>query len=455
MAALALPVILLAAAGVTLAWRPALALPSFAVQTGQPCAACHVGAFGPQLTQYGRDFKLYGYVSAAPGKQAFLPLSVADQLTFTHTQKNQPPGAVFAPRFSTNDNISPLQELSLFYAGAIIPKQLGGFVEVHYEASDSTISLSNMDIRHSQEAHILGEDAVWGVTFNNSPTVQDLWNSSPGWGFPYFSSAVAPTPAANSLLDQTSHNSYGLGVYGLWNDLLYGEFDLYREPAKSTIQALGQPISNISVAEGFSPYWRAALQHSFDKDHHYLQIGTYGLVQNLRPGGDSSTGHTDHYVDTAFDANYQWYADPNDVRAPVLSTHATFIHEAEDLDASSILTGANAHNHLNTFRVDASYAIDATYTPTLQYFTKSGSADASGFWGTGADGNAVVSPDSAGWVVELAYVPWGKPDSPFGNMNGRLILQYTDYTKFNGASRHATDNNTLMLMVHLAFGLPK
>jgi len=39
------------------------AVPSYAVQTGQPCAACHVGAFGPQLRQLGRDFKLYGYVS--------------------------------------------------------------------------------------------------------------------------------------------------------------------------------------------------------------------------------------------------------------------------------------------------------------------------------------------------------------------------------------------------------
>ena len=29
--------------------RPARALPSFAAQTGQPCTACHVGAFGPQL----------------------------------------------------------------------------------------------------------------------------------------------------------------------------------------------------------------------------------------------------------------------------------------------------------------------------------------------------------------------------------------------------------------------
>ena len=38
------------------------AIPAFARQTEQPCVTCHVGAFGPQLTDYGRDFKMNGYV---------------------------------------------------------------------------------------------------------------------------------------------------------------------------------------------------------------------------------------------------------------------------------------------------------------------------------------------------------------------------------------------------------
>src|SRR5580704_5005822 len=43
----------------------AYALPSFARQTGQRCAACHVGGNWPQLTPWGRFFKLAGYT---PGK---------------------------------------------------------------------------------------------------------------------------------------------------------------------------------------------------------------------------------------------------------------------------------------------------------------------------------------------------------------------------------------------------
>src|ERR1039458_8691604 len=77
--------VLLSLTGLMALTRGAEALPSFAVQTGQPCAACHVGAFGPQLTSYGRDFKLYGYINDNTKKHS-LPISVSDLFTFTHTQ---------------------------------------------------------------------------------------------------------------------------------------------------------------------------------------------------------------------------------------------------------------------------------------------------------------------------------------------------------------------------------
>src|SRR6266702_3930555 len=55
---------------------PALAVPSFAIQTGQPCAACHIGAFGPQLTPYGRAFKIGGYTQGGgKGPGANIPLA--------------------------------------------------------------------------------------------------------------------------------------------------------------------------------------------------------------------------------------------------------------------------------------------------------------------------------------------------------------------------------------------
>src|ERR1700755_953184 len=100
--------------------KPAAAVPAFAIQTGQPCAACHVGAFGPQLKPYGRDFKLHGYV-ASDGQNHSLPLAMTTQTSFTHTQASQPGGA--APNFRPNDNAA-IDQLSFYYAGQVT-KEIG------------------------------------------------------------------------------------------------------------------------------------------------------------------------------------------------------------------------------------------------------------------------------------------------------------------------------------------
>ncbi|MEI7464502.1 MAG: cytochrome c1 protein, partial [Burkholderiales bacterium] len=53
---------------------PSHALPSYARQTGQDCASCHVGSFGPQLTPYGIKFKIGGYTDS-DGKDGHVPVS--------------------------------------------------------------------------------------------------------------------------------------------------------------------------------------------------------------------------------------------------------------------------------------------------------------------------------------------------------------------------------------------
>lgn len=127
---------------VTLGSGPARAVPSFAIQTGQPCAACHVGAFGPQLKPYGRDFKLHGYV-ASDGKDHGLPLSFTTQTTFTHTKAAQPDGA--APGFRPNNNVA-VDEVALYYAGRIAP-QLGAFIELSFDGVAQQAHIGAVDIR--------------------------------------------------------------------------------------------------------------------------------------------------------------------------------------------------------------------------------------------------------------------------------------------------------------------
>ena len=53
------------------------ALPVFARQTGQNCVACHAGGQFPELTPYGRLFKLTGYTIG----QRTIPAAVMGTLT--------------------------------------------------------------------------------------------------------------------------------------------------------------------------------------------------------------------------------------------------------------------------------------------------------------------------------------------------------------------------------------
>src|SRR5260370_5360609 len=90
---------------------PAEALPSFARQTGQPCATCHT-AF-PELTPFGRRFKIGGYTLGG-GDWKGPPIAAMYMAGFTPTKT--PQDAPPPPRLRTNDNLPPPQ-VSLLPAG--------------------------------------------------------------------------------------------------------------------------------------------------------------------------------------------------------------------------------------------------------------------------------------------------------------------------------------------------
>jgi hypothetical protein len=409
---------------------PALAVPSFAIQTGQPCAACHVGAFGPQLKPYGRDFKLHGYV-ASDGLDHGLPLAGATITSFTHTFAPQPGGA--APGFKDNDNFA-FDQASLFYAGRITP-EIGGFIELAYDGVAQRAMLGNVDIRHAGETQLFGQDLLWGITVNDSPTVQDPWNSTPVWGFPFNQSPLAPTPLAATLIDGgLAQRVAGAGIYTLWNDTLYFEAATYKGLDASSLRAIGLVPDDGNQTNDVLPYARIALIKDWERYH--VEIGAYAISANVIPGGNQTLGFANHSTDMALDATFQFISDPKRVVSDMLSAHATYIHETSSLDAEALtVIGAPLHHMLDTLRLDMSYSFAATVTPTIQYFRTTGTADPN-FWAT-PNG----SPNSDGMIFEVAYVPWGKPDSPFPNVNVRLAVQYVNYFHFDGSSINASNNN--------------
>ncbi|MGH8279764.1 MAG: cytochrome C [Gammaproteobacteria bacterium] len=419
------------------------AVPSFARQTGLACNACHTVA--PQLNAFGRYFKLHGYV-LGPNKLTggSNKLSISDLPPLSAMAIASETITRSAQENSQNGSIQLPQQLSLFYAGAI-SEHMGAFAQFTYEQPADHFSMDNTDIRYARDAHWGNQPLVWGLTLNNNPTVQDAWNSTPAWGFPFISSAVAPAPNASPLIaGPLAQNVAGIGAYAWLNNTWYGEMTVYR----SSQTGVAQPYNSSSTAviAGIAPYWRFAWEHPWasTSGESDLEIGTLGLNTHLYPGGGHPlSGPTDNYMDVGADAQYQYLTANNS-----LTLHAIYIHEREDLTASAAYgLAAHPRNHLNSWNVNASYYWNETYGPTLGYFSISGNGDALLYAPAAVNGSAAGSPDSRGWILQWTWVPV---------LNVQATAQYVIYNKFNGSSinydgagRSASDNDTLYLALWL------
>lgn len=418
----------------------AQALPSFARQTGYPCARCHTVSFGPALTAYGRQFKLNGYVwgdADAP----IPPIALMVQGGFTHTAKEQ--SAPPANHFATNDNLS-VDQVSLFYGGRI-SQHAGAFVQVTYSGEDRHTHWDNLDVRYARAITLGDKSVVLGVSLNNNPTIQDLWNSTPGWGFPYITSALAPTPgAAPMIAGSLSQLVLGASGYAMVDDHLYLEAGAYRGLSNRWLSNVGFTAGDNANVDGLAPYWRASWQ--VDKQQNYFSVGVFGLNTKVQP--DPSMPLEDRFDDVGVDATYQF----TEGSRHSLAANFSVIHEKQTLDAS-FATGnsASSSNHLIASRLDVTYAYNQTWVTSIGLFNTSGSSD-TGLYAPAQDsGSNNGSPDSRGYLLQLEYVPFGKLNSFAGPwLNLRVGLQYIGYQRFNGGGsnydgfgRSAADNNTL------------
>ena len=411
------------------------AVPSFARQTGMPCSACHT--VFPELTAFGRSFKANGYTlttkpSTTPGlsEDIAAPLSAMVQVSFTSTRRAQPQ--------SQNRTVLFPDELSLFYAGRI-SNAMGSFMQLTYEGSEDHFSLDNTDIRAAGKTQ--GEHAmVYGATLNNNPGVQDLWNSSPVWGFPYAGSGVAPSPAAATLLDGSLGQAVaGLGAYAYYRGMVYAELTGYRASQIGESQPPGSGASD--VVKGTAPYWRLAV--SGESGSHAWEVGTSGLVANIYPSGVS--GGTDHFRDLALDAQYQYLADDH-----IVTGHAIFIQERRQWDVSFPAGDtANRSDDLRTVKADVGYYFKRRVGGVLGLFITDGDRDPVLYAPGPVEGSRNGQPDSRGAIVEVDYFPW---------LNTRFSAQYVLYNRFNGTSsnydgsgRDASDNNVLYLNAWLMY----
>lgn len=406
------------------------ALPSYARQTGMSCSACHFSF--PELNSFGRQFKMNGYVltgmttiqSQGDSSQVnrlnlltTLPLSVMVQSSFTSISKNV--------EGQQNNSVTFPQQLSVFYAGQVTP-HIGTFIQMTYDGH--SFGMDNADIRYTNQGHLGQKNLVYGLTLNNNPAVQDVWNTSPAWRFPSAGSDAAQKPTKSTIMENLGMQVAGLGAYTLYNNLLFAELTLYR----SAQQGAANPadVTSTMAIKGVAPYWRFALQHQWSDN--YVEIGTFGIAPTLYSQGIS--GEINKMTDVGFDFQFER-------RLPIgaFSLHTSLINETEVRDTSDT---QNIRLNFNSFKIDGNLYFKNGLGATLGYFNTSGSTDTN-------VGSATNKPNSNGFIAQLEYLPW---------YNTKFALQYVAYNKFDGSKsnydgigRSASDNNTLYLLVWLNF----
>jgi hypothetical protein len=474
----------------------AQAVPSFNRQTGLDCNACHT--MFPELTPIGRNFKLNGFTATKHGDKPYEwppPVSAMVQLSFTHVAKDRPgnngllagQGLNFDPSNRGNDNINVPQAISLFYGGRIYGEHLGALIQATYDGVGNRLFLDLTDVRLTAKPDLFGKPLVLGLTVNNNPTVSDVLNTTPAWGFPAGLPAgdTSMTPGAALQIEGLASQVGGVGAYFFWNNLLYGEMAVYRTARKGVTQFLGAGLSTDPTIQGVAPYWRVFLQQQWGK--HSVQVGHFGLVnRNIsgspKPGPVDENGNPiygnpnlldtngpiDRFTDLGFDAQYQFIG-----KKHLLTVQTSYIHEDQKLNDTFSQGGSfNKGEWLDRYKINANY-----YYRTDNWGTVGGTVAYVNYWGSGdpflytpgaGTGYRTSKPNSDYWIFELDYVPWWK------QFVTKITLQYTAYSHFNGGRslydgnsgnpangvvsdtfpfprRNASQNNSLYLLVWQTF----
>jgi hypothetical protein len=449
------------------------AIPVFARQTGQGCVACHAGGQFPELTPYGRMFKLTGYTL---GNRADVPLAMMAVVSSNSVSSKTPGTGDTNADFPDNGKLQ-FTTASLF-AGGKITDNIGMFGQWTYNAYDTqdpnghwaghTVS-DQFDLRYADRFINDQTDFIIGGSINNNPGVTDVWNtfnsafsSVPGY-VPVSNAAgnggLFVAPPATPMMLQLGPVAAGINVYGYWNRSFYAELGAY-QTANGVFSFLSQGIADSDMPKlkgQFNPYWRFAYNREWGANS--LMAGIFGMNAQIYANSPATSGPTTRYRDIGVDAQYQHLLDDH-----VITAQASYIHENQSYDdalwdaANPNYAGAhsNSSNTLDYFRLKGTYVYQATYGASLSYAASTGSADTLTYT-TSPDansnpvpfGNANTTPNTKMWIPEIFWIPI---------QNLRVGLQYYRFTEFNGGSsnydgngRNASNNNTVFAYAWGAF----
>jgi hypothetical protein len=312
---------------------------------------------------------------------------------------------------------------------------------VTYNMQDDHFSADNTDIRYANKTTVSGKELVYGVTLNNNPTLEDLWNSTPAWGYPFIAPDSTPSPAAAPIINGTlAQDVAGLGAYTMWDQHVYFAGTLYRSDHVGDAQPTTGACCTYNI-QGTAPYWRLAYQQNGRTAS--LEVGAYGMHMKSTPG--AVTGAEDSYTDFGPDIEYD-----RTIGKDVVTVRATYLRENAALVGSATNGTADpGPHHLNASNANVAYHFGNRLSGTMGWFLTDGTNDPLLYAPAAITGSANGGARSEGISANVSYWPYQNVD---------LAVQYTDYTRFNGGAtnydgsgRAASDNNTVYLLARFVF----
>lgn len=424
------------------------ALPSYARQTGQRCAACHVGGNWPQLTPWGRFFKLAGYTAGKPllDKKGlhYAPIGVFGQAGLTWA--SQPNDAQGNPVVTQNGSPEAYQFTGEF--GTKLSDFAGVFWE--YQVANQFPGWKGVvdlvDIRATHFFHPGNHELLLGFDSNNNPSVQDVWNTVPAWKYPFYTSPQSPGAPASQMIASLSQQTGSVGAYALFDREFYVELSEYRVGSGFfRWMTAGTSLQNgANYLKGWNPYWRAYWTKADGPN--VFMAGILGMHSNVYPDSSSPTGPADEFSDNGFDSQYQYLGETNK-----LTVRGSYMYEHQSWNGSFPLGNvSNPKGNLKTLNLSASYALREAWTFTGGFFLSNGSSNAALYGVTAPSGLQLTDkPNTTGYVLQIDRTI---------TQNVIASLQYTGFTKFNGLTnnidglgRKPSDNNTLWFTVFFAF----
>src|SRR5450759_1163077 len=215
-------------------------------------------------------------------------------------------------------------------------------------------------------------------------------------------------------------------------------------------------------------------------------VGTSGMVAHVYDGGSeiSDPDNLGRFKNMVIDSQYQYILDPH-----TITVQAAYMRQKQEYSANTLAAAAppyfladgvtpvapvNSSDTTNTLRLKLSYIYQAKYGGSVAFFNRTGTTNTlnqtsgfdsngqitstdpseTGITSTRVTGSLSGNPATRGWTYEAFWMP------VYGGAlrYARIGLQYTAYSKFNGATdnydgfgRNARDNNTVFLYVWAAY----